>query len=349
MHRYKFLLAFVIPPAAIFGFNHDGWQSMVSLILIFFFFPLIELFLPLDTANFDQKMAEDEKNTVYYDSLLFLSIPVYLLTFAYFLLVIPTISFGSIEYYSAVFSMGIICAIFGFNIGHELSHRTKQPISYFLGHFLLLSILNLHFIPYHNAGHHRNVGKPNDPSTAVKGEWLYTFWFRSQIGGYFQAWQIENQRMKHLGHSKFSFRNNMVKYTLITIIFLTGLYFGLGQYLFLTYILAVLVSVCLLETINYIEHYGLIRKRTASGIYEPVQHHHSWNSDHFFGRALLFNLSRHSDHHYNGSIKYQVLKSLPDTPQMPFGYPTMVVLAFFPPIWFYVMNKRLDRVLEQNK
>jgi len=75
-----------------------------------------------------------------------------------------------------------------------------------------------------------------------------------------------------------------------------------------------------------------------------VRHHHSWNSDHIFGRALMFNLSRHSDHHYNGSIKYQVLKSLPDTPQMPTGYPGMVMMALFPPLWFYVMNSRLDQL-----
>ena len=136
----------------------------------------------------------------------------------------------------------------------------------------------------------------------------------------------------------------MVKYTMATIVFLVSLYFLLGSSLFGIYLLVVIISICLLETINYIEHYGLVRKQNENGIYERVRHHHSWNSDHIFGRALMFNLSRHSDHHYNGSIKYQVLKSLPNTPQMPTGYPGMVVLAFFPPLWFYVMNRRLKEV-----
>lgn len=296
----------------------------------------------MDSANLDEKMTADEKNARFYDWLLYVAIPVYLLTFACFLGVMPHTPFGSLEFWCRVCTMGLICAIFAFNIGHELSHRTNEQVPVFLGQILLLSVLNLHFIPYHTAGHHRNVGKRTDPSTAKKGEWLYTFWFRSQIGGYLQAWQIENDRARREGRAVYSLHNKMVQYSTVTVAFLTGLYFVLEEPLFGVYLLVVFCSICLLETINYIEHYGLVRKQTDTGKYEPVRHHHSWNSDHIFGRALMFNLSRHSDHHYNGSQKYQVLKSLSDTPQMPTGYPGMVVLAFFPPLWFYVMNRRLE-------
>lgn len=344
MQRLQFLLAFILPPAAIYSFRYDGWHCMVALLIIFVVFPVLELVLPLDSANLDEKMTADERNATFYDWLLYAAIPVYLLTFIYFFVVIDNTTFGTLEFWSRVSTMGLIGAIFGFNIGHELSHRNNKTMSYFLGQVLLLSVLNLHFIPYHNAGHHRNVGKPSDPSTAVKGEWLYPFWVRSQLGGYIQAWQIENQRTEHKGYSTFSLHNSMVKYTIVTNTFLTSLYFLLGPSLFGIYLLVVAISICLLETINYIEHYGLVRKQNEYGIYERVRHYHSWNSDHIFGRALMFNLSRHSDHHYNGSIKYQVLKSLPNTPQMPTGYPGMVVLAFFPPLWFYVMNRRLKEV-----
>lgn len=341
MQRIQFLLAFILPPLAIYGFSHDGWQSTVPLLVIFIFFPVLELFLPLDSANLDEKMTADEKNAKFYDWLLFLSIPVYFLTFLYFLKVFPGTSFGTLEFWGRVVTMALICAIFGFNIGHELSHRVNEPLPAFLGKILLLSVLNLHFTPYHNAGHHRNVGKPTDPSTAKKGEWLYIFWFRSQVGGYFQAWEIENERAKREGFSAFSLKNGMVQFSLVTLAFLAGLFFMLGQPLFWVYLLVVFISTCFLETINYIEHYGLVREQDENGRFEPVRHHHSWNSDHLFGRALMFNLSRHSDHHYNGSTKYQVLKSLPGTPQMPTGYPGMVVLAFFPPLWFWVMDRRL--------
>ena len=258
MQRLKFLLAFILPITAIYGLNHEGWYSLVPLIIIFIVFPLLELLLPIDRTNLEEKMASDEKNAKFYDWLLYLAVPVYLLTFVYFFMVIANTPFSTLEFWCRVLSMGLICGIFGFNIGHELSHRTNHPIAYFLGQIQLLTVLNLHFIPYHIGGHHRNVGKPSDPSTAYKGEWLFTFWFKSQIGGYFQAWQIENKRSQQQGHSIFSLHNRMVKYTLVTLVYLIGLYFLLGQQLFSVYFLVVFISICLLETINYIEHYGFV-------------------------------------------------------------------------------------------
>jgi alkane 1-monooxygenase len=103
----------------------------------------------------------------------------------------------------------------------------------------------------------------------------------------------------------------------------------------------------LLETVNYIEHYALMRKINEKGRYERVRHSHSWNSDHQIGRLMLFNLSRHSDHHYKASKKYQVLESLEDSPQMPTGYPGMMVLALLPPVWFGLMNPHLDRMTQE--
>ena len=347
MHRLKYLLAFALPIATWYGFTYDGWRCLFPLMIIFIVFPIIELFLSPDSANMEEKLAADEKNEPFYDRLLFLAVPIILGTFGYFFLVIENTAFGSMEFWSRVLAMGIISGIFGINVGHELTHRPKEKVAYYLGHLLLLTSLNLHFVPYHLGGHHRNVGKKTDPSTATKNEWLYSFWFRSQIGGYFQAWEIDNRITQEKGHSIYSWHNRMVRYSFITLIYLVSLFFLLGTYLFLIYLMVVIISICLLETINYIEHYGLVRQKNEKGMYEPVRHHHSWNSDHIFGRALMFNLSRHSDHHYNGSIKYQVLKSVPDAPQMPTGYPGMFVMAFFPPLWFYVMNPRLRAMLLQ--
>jgi len=150
--------------------------------------------------------------------------------------------------------------------------------------------------------------------------------------------------MRHLGKSIFSLNNRMVGYTIANIVLLTSIYFVFGVPVLIAFVIAAILGIGLLETVNYIEHYGLLRAKKANGKYEPVRHHHSWNSDHIIGRTLLFNLSRHSDHHYNGSIKYQVLKSMPTSPQMPTGYPGMLVLAFLQPLWFYVMNRRLEMI-----
>lgn len=110
------------------------------------------------------------------------------------------------------------------------------------------------------------------------------------------------------------------------------------------FILAAVVGILLLETVNYIEHYGLVRKLKESGKYERPLPHHSWNSNHVIGRLLLFELSRHSDHHYQASRKYQILRHHDNSPQMPTGYPGMIVLALFPPLWFSVMHKELENL-----
>ena len=128
---------------------------------------------------------------------------------------------------------------------------------------------------------------------------------------------------------------------------LGSIYYFLGFQVLIAFVLAAVIGILLLETVNYIEHYALLRKINDKGRYERVRHSHSWNSDHQIGRLMLFNLSRHSDHHYKASKKYQVLKSLEDSPQMPTGYPGMMVLALVPPIWFGLMNPHLDRMTQE--
>ena len=120
MQRIKFLLAFILPIAAILCFTYDGWYSLIPLIIIFILFPVIELLLPLDEANFVEKMADDEKNATFYDWLLYLGVAIYLLTFGYFLLIIANTPFGSLEFWCRVGTMGLIAGIFGFNLGHRV-------------------------------------------------------------------------------------------------------------------------------------------------------------------------------------------------------------------------------------
>ena len=148
--------------------------------------------------------------------------------------------------------------------------------------------------------------------------------------------------MKNLDRSWFHYQNRMVVYTFCNLFLLTFIYYIFGQFVLFTFIAAAIIGILLLETVNYIEHYGLLRKKNNHGRYERVKRNHSWNSNHQVGQILLFNLSRHSDHHYNGAKHYQLLKSLPESPQMPTGYPGMMLLAFLPPIWFWVMNKKLS-------
>jgi alkane 1-monooxygenase len=135
----------------------------------------------------------------------------------------------------------------------------------------------------------------------------------------------------------------MLFFTLAQVILMVLIGYFFGLYTLLYFLVSAIIGALLLETVNYIEHYGLLRKRNPNGNYERVLPKHSWNSNHLLGRLMLFELSRHSDHHYLASRKYQVLRHHDDAPQMPTGYPGMIVLALFPPIWFRVMNRQLKK------
>lgn len=340
MKRLKYLFVFILPLGVYFSFNRHGLSTFGPIFFAFIFIPLIELFLRPDKGNLDQDSVLIEKNSKVYDWILYLAVPIQLLMLISFLFVIELTPFMSVSFIGKVFSMGLLCGVLGINIGHELGHRSSR-MEQFLGEILLLTSLNTHFLPYHNEGHHREVATPNDAATAKKDQWLYSFWITSHFKSYVKAWKIENNRMRRNGNSIFSLSNKMIVYSIANLVVLGTIYFLFDPKVFLAFILAAIIGILLLGTVDYIEHYGLLRKLNPSGRYERVQHKHSWNSDHQLGRLMLFNLSRHSDHHYKASKKYQLLESLPESPQMPTGYPGMMMLATIPPLFFWIMNKKI--------
>jgi alkane 1-monooxygenase len=239
--------------------------------------------------------------------------------------------------------MGLLCGTNGINVGHELGHRSKTHEK-IMAKALLLSSLYMHFYIEHNKGHHKRVGTKEDPATARYGEWIYSFYFRTIALSYIHAWEISNHDVKKAGHKIFSIHNEMILFHVIQLAFLALIFFSFGWLATLYFVIAAVLGMLLLETVNYIEHYGLQRKQIAEGKYERAMPEHSWNSDHPIGRIMLFELSRHSDHHYLASRKYQTLRHHDNSPQMPTGYPGMMILSLFPPAWFFVMNKRVRRV-----
>lgn len=239
-----------------------------------------------------------------------------------------------------IWVMGLLCGVFGINVGHELGHRVNV-FEQTLAKALLLTSLYMHFFTEHNKGHHKRVATPEDPSSARFGEMIYLFYFRTIIFSYLSAWHIANDEQRKKGKPVFSLRNEMIQFHLIQVLFVAAIYWKFGTMVTLYYLAAALIGIVLLETVNYIEHYGLSRKATGDGKYERALPEHSWNSDHVIGRLMLFELSRHSDHHYLASRKYQVLRHHDNSPQMPTGYPGMMLLSLLPPLWFSVMNKKI--------
>jgi len=343
MRKLKYLFVYILPLGVYFAFNRNGFRTFSPIIFAFVVIPILELFLPPDKKNFDKETMVLEKQNRFYDWILYLAVPVQILMLTSFLFVIELTPINSVSFVGKVFAMGLLCGVLGINIGHELGHRSNRW-EQFLGELLLLSSLNTHFLPYHNEGHHREVATQGDAATAKKGQHLFSFWLTSHFGSYRKAWAIENNRMKRLGKPVFSASNRMVLYTIANVVLLLSILLYFGVKVFLAFILAASIGILLLETVNYIEHYGLLRNKNEAGRYERVNRKHSWNSDHQIGRLMLFNLSRHSDHHYKASKKYQILESLPESPQMPTGYPGMMILALIPPLWFRVMDQKLNKL-----
>lgn len=331
MKALKYFSILILPVVVYISFTSKGWLTHLPAIVFFGLVPFLELFIPPNKENFDKDEEKVEKENKLYTYLLYATLPIQIIFLIFFFDAIQEPNLTNGEIAGRIFGMGIMCGVIGINVGHELGHRNNR-FDEFIGEILLLTSLNTHFLPYHNGGHHYNVATPQDAATARKNEILFIFWIRSHFTSYIQAWKLENKRMKELNRSWFHHQNRMVIYTICNIIFLLSIYSIFGQFVLLAFLGAAVSGIILLETVNYIEHYGLLRKQNENGRYERVKRNHSWNSDHQVGQVLLFNLSRHSDHHYNGSKHYQLLKSLPESPQMPTGYPGMMLLSLFPPL-----------------
>ena len=161
------------------------------------------------------------------------------------------------------------------------------------------------------------------------------------IGSLISAWSLERERLARRGHSVWSWRNDILQTTALTALLFGGLIAALGWIVAPFLLIAAFYGASLLEVVNYVEHYGLCRERVANGRYERCQPKHSWNSNHVVTNLLLYQLQRHSDHHANPTRSYQALRHFDEAPQLPSGYASMILLAYFPPIWFRLMNPRV--------
>ncbi|MBX7181116.1 MAG: alkane 1-monooxygenase [Bacteroidia bacterium] len=343
----KYWMVMQGPIIGIISFYGHGILAWLLPIYAFVIIPIAELFLPASTQNMSEMEEEVALADPFYDWVVYLLVPIQYGLLAFYLYIVCFTENSTWDFAGKTFSMGIACGILGINVAHELGHRIK-PSERFMSKALLLTSLYMHFYVEHNRGHHKNVATPNDPATSRYGEVVYFFWIRSIINSWLSAWSLEAKRMKKEGKSTLSFSNEMIRYIFIQLGFIGLIYLVFGLKGMLSFLAVATIGFLLLETVNYIEHYGLTRKKSQGDNYERVLPVHSWNSNHFIGRLLLFELSRHSDHHYKASRKYQILRHFEDSPQMPTGYPGMIVLALVPPIWFYVMHRNIEKYSEMH-
>lgn len=341
MFKYiKYLNPLIIYFLAFISFTNTGFLCWLVIIYSWVFIPVLELFIKPDASNMSAAEEELSKKDNLYDYLLYLIVFIQIPTLIFFLYSFTGTQLATIDIIGRITAMGMLCGTFGINVAHELGHR-KNKFEQTLAKISLLSSLYMHFFIEHNKGHHKNVATPQDPSSARYNEWLYSFYFRTIIYSYLSAWHIANNEMKKRGESIFSLQNEMLQAHIIQVLFVAGINFFFGGWITVYFLGAAFMGILLLETVNYIEHYGLQRQRTSENSFERTMPSHSWNSNHAIGRILLFELSRHSDHHYLASRKYQILKHHDNSPQLPTGYPGTMLLALLPPLWFKIMNKRI--------
>ncbi len=339
---FKYLTPFVLYVLAMISFGSNGILCWLPLLYTFFVVPGVELLLKPDAKNLDEVEEALAKNNKGYDFILYAAVVMQYFSLYTFLHSLKTVGLNNIDITGRVLTMGLLCGTFGINVAHELGHRVNK-FEQTLAKLLLLTSLYMHFYIDHNQGHHKHVATPGDPSSARLNQSVYAFWPQTLIGTYLSAWHIAGKALKKKGKSIFSLQNEMLQLQIIQAAFVFGLFWFWGTSITLLFVVAALIGGILLETVNYIEHYGLSRNKTSEDHYERVQPHHSWNSNHVIGRLMLFELSRHSDHHYLASRKYQVLRHMDKAPQMPTGYPGMILLSLVPPLWFKIMHAQIKK------
>ena len=306
MKDLKYVAALTIPLSAVVSISLSGYWSYFTVVYAFIIIPLLELILPLDATNFDTKAKEKKSTSILFDWMLYANIPIVFGLLGYFLWTVTSQQYATYEQIGLMLSTGIVLGTNGINVAHELGHRLKSK-ERFLGKLLLLPSLYMHFYIEHNFGHHVNAATKEDPATALYNQPVYSFWITSVSRQFIKAWKIQRALLKSGCNGIFSVKNDMLWYMVFEVLYLATVFalLGLEGLLFATG--AGVIGFLLLETVNYIEHYGLIRLKLPSGRYERVQEIHSWNSNHVLGRIVLYELTRHSDHHYFSSKKYQLL------------------------------------------
>lgn len=301
--------------------------------------PLLDWLLGEDQNNPPEEVVMQLSRDHFYRRLVYITVPLHYVT------LISAAWYAGTQEISLPGVLGLalvagLTAGLAINTGHELGHK-NTAIEKLLARTVLAMTAYGHFTIAHNLGHHRNVSTPGDPATARMGENIYKFALREIPGAWSEAWAIESERLKRRDKPVWHPGNQILQSYALTGLFSIALIAAFGWIIVPFLLLHNLMAYWQLTSANYIEHYGLLRLQDENGKFERCAPRHSWNSNHIFSNLVLFHLERHSDHHANPQRRYQALRHFDDLPQLPNGYFGAYLLAYLPPLWFRVMDKRL--------
>ena len=341
LNAAPFAISLLFLPLAAIGALHGGFWMLLAPVYAFLAIPSLDVVMKLNEAHLPS--GTDATALVWHRAITWLWVPTQLiLIYGLIWISANTNNLSWWEVLAMAVVVGIATGGIGITYAHELIHQ-KPLFERRLGELLMCSTLYGHWCIEHVYGHHINVATPDDPATAREGESVYQFLPRVLLHTVVGAWVLQKTMLERRGLSVWPYQNALWRYALATLtLLLLAAWLGGGVGIVIFVVQAV-VAILLLELVDYLEHYGLLRQQRADGRFEPTRPHHSWNSAHQASNWLLINLQRHSDHHYKPQRRFPTLQSYPENeaPQLPFGYPWMVILALYPPLWFRMMDPRL--------
>ncbi len=309
-----------MPLSALWGIQKGGYWVLTGFIFTFFVHPILDFIF--GKTNHDEEGIAG--HGLMYDLLALSYLPMQLFFFHFILSHAFMNSISHWELLGISLSLGTISGAIGITLAHEFIHR-RSSFERGVGISLLLMVNYAHFRIEHVYGHHKHVGTPRDPASARRGENLYQFWVRSIVGSWISAWSIEAKRVKN----KSLIYNRVFLYLIAQIFICAFVYRFYGMSSLVIFVIQSLVAIITLETVNFVEHYGLQRKEISPGKYEPVSVLHSWDSRQKMTNWFLFNLGKHAHHHFSPNVPYEELVNKKNHRELKYGYSTHVVLAFF--------------------
>jgi alkane 1-monooxygenase len=342
--RYLWLLGLFVPtlPFLAWGLVEAtglGVFWFYGPVLVFVIFPLADLIVGMDARNPPDSAIKWLEQDRYYRWCTYLYIPIQYAGLVFACWLWSSGKLTTVQDVGLALTVGMVSGV-AINTAHELGHK-RASTERWLSKVALAQSAYGHFFIEHNRGHHVRVATPEDPASSRLGESFWAFLPRTVTGSLRSAWELEGVRLRRMDKSHWTVRNDILNAWAMTVVLFGTLALVFGAVVLPYLLLQAVLGFSLLEVVNYLEHYGLLRARREDGRYERTRPEHSWNSNSMASNVLLYHLQRHSDHHANPVRRYQALRHVEDAPQLPTGYAGMIVLAALPPLWRRVMDPRL--------
>ncbi len=343
--RYAWLLGLVVPTLPFLTYGLVELTALDGLwffgpFLLFVIFPLLDLLVGTDAANPPDSVIKWLEQDRYYRWCTYAFLPVQYAGLIFACWLWSHGDLGTTDSVGLALTMGMVSGT-AINTAHELGHK-RASLERWLSKIALAQSAYGHFFIEHNRGHHVRVATPEDPASSRLGESFWAFLPRTVVGSLRSSWTLERERLRRCGRENpWTVRNDVLNAWGMTALLFTALAIAFGPVVLPYLLLQAAVGFSLLEVVNYLEHYGLLREKRDDGRYERCRPEHSWNSNNVASNVLLYHLQRHSDHHANPMRRYQALRHFDEAPQLPTGYAGMMLLALIPPLWRRVMDRRV--------